>query len=451
MQNLTTNIPITNINFQELAKKYDTPLYIYDLDYIQGQYELIKDVLFSYKSLICYALKANSNLCIIKHLARLGSGADCVSINEIKRAVLGGIPKYKIIFSGVGKSAFEIREALGLDILLINVESKEELEMIETIASDMGKIARISIRVNPNINANTHPYISTGLNENKFGVQLEEAKRLYLYINKSKHLSAVGIHFHIGSQILDKAPMLESYHIVLDLARSIKAINKDLRFFDIGGGFGINYQKDEEMFDIKEYLSEIIISVNKLDLSLITEPGRFLLGNAGFLLTRVLRKKKNISKNFIIIDAAMNDLIRPSLYNAVHEIIHIDSKNTHDNLKKAKSLNLEIESKAQSSAHKSTNNTSNNILKSDVVGPICESGDYLAKDVELECESGDLLVVKSAGAYAYSMSSNYNSRMRPAEIAICQDEGGGVRDFLIKDREDFQKSIENELQHLKNI
>ncbi|WP_104747116.1 diaminopimelate decarboxylase [Helicobacter bilis] len=432
-------------DYEKLAKEYGTPLYIYDIESLQQQYLKIKDSFGGFKSLVCYALKANSNLSILNTLAKLGSGADCVSLNEVKRAILAGIPPYKIIFSGVGKEDYEIEEAIKLGILFINVESKMELYRIEaitkklygdsiankpshttetsqadslplTMPESMQYQTRISIRVNPDVDAKTHPYISTGLHENKFGLDIESAKELYIYAHKSEFLNPIGIHYHIGSQILDKAPLLESTQKILDLAKSLKALQIPLKFFDIGGGFGISYN-NEESFVIQDYIHEIIRKIDALDFTAICEPGRFIMGNSGALLTRVIGEKQTANKRFVIVDCAMNDLLRPSLYHAYHHISHITQK--------------EIDS----------------TQICDVVGAICESGDYVGKDIKLpHCESGDLLLIESAGAYGYSMSSNYNSRMRPAEIAIYNGES-----YLIKEREEFDLSVQNELSCLEKL
>ncbi|RDU72395.1 diaminopimelate decarboxylase [Helicobacter aurati] len=408
-------------NYIELAQIYNTPLYLYDLDSIQKQYTSIKNSFYGFKSLICYALKANSNLSIINTLARLGSGADCVSLNEIKRALLAGIPRYKIIFSGVGKEDYEIKEALELGILFLNVESEMELLRIEEIAKELIQShskhtisqARISIRVNPDVDAKTHPYISTGLHENKFGLDMQSAKRLYLYAHKSPYLSPIGIHYHIGSQILDFAPLLESTHKVLDLTKSLLSANIDLKFFDIGGGFGITYN-NEVAFDIAHYINQIIRHIDALNLTAICEPGRSIMGNNGAILTRVIGKKETHNKRFVIIDCAMNDLLRPSLYHAYHHISYLGDSQVGE---------TQI---------------------CDIVGAICESGDYIAKDRELPlCKAGDLLLIESCGAYGYSMASNYNSRLKPAEVAISSG-----KHFLIKQRESFEESVKNELQYL---
>ena len=401
------------MDFDALAHTYQTPLYVYDLNKISSQFEAIKEAFRARKSLICYALKANSNLSIVHHLANLGSGADCVSIGEVKRAIRAGIPKYKIIFSGVGKQDNEIIEALKDDILFLNVESEAELSHIESIAKQCHKVARISVRVNPNIDAKTHPYISTGLHENKFGVDIEQAKSMYISAKKSPFLEPVGIHFHIGSQLIDLEPIKQSAYKIAQLAHSLIALKIDLRFFDVGGGIGISYT-GESTIKPYDYAQSILESLRGLDLTIICEPGRYLVGESGVLLTKVLYEKKNGEKRFVVIDAAMNDLIRPTLYHAMHCIRHF-----------------------KSSSEESV---------CDVVGPICESGDYLAKNVLLPpMKSGDLLAFENAGAYGYSMSSNYNTRPRVAEVAI-QDK----IPRLIKHRERFEEMIKDEEALLQN-
>jgi len=401
------------LNFQHLAKKYQTPFYLYDFDYIQKQYTNLKDTFKSKKSLISYAIKANSNLSVIKHLAELGSGADCVSIGEVKRALLAGVSKYKIIFSGVGKSDAEIKEALEFDILMINLESSAELERVENIAKELSIKARISIRVNPNIDPQTHPYISTGLHDNKFGVDIDSAKRMYIYANNSKFLDPIGVHFHIGSQLTQLSPIREASEIIANLVRSLKAINIDIKFFDIGGGLGIRYD-DENTIKLEDYASVINESLKGLDITIVLEPGRFIVGNSGYFITKVLYEKINGSKRFVIVDGAMNDLLRPSLYDAYHKIELLTNNKT-------------------------------NISRCDIVGPICESGDFFAKDIELaQTEHNDLLVVKSAGAYGFSMASNYNTRGRVAEIAISKGE-----DRIIRARESFEDMIVLEKEFLK--
>ncbi len=262
------------INFRELASKYKTPLYIYDLDYMTKQYEELKEAFKGRKSLLAYAIKSNSNLSVINHFAQLGSGADCVSIGEVRRAFLAGVANYKIIFSGVGKSDEEIREAIEKDILYINVESEAELGRVELIAKELGANCRISIRVNPNIDPLTHPYISTGLHDNKFGVDIDSAKRMYIRANNSEHLDPVGIHFHIGSQLTELKPIYESAEIVADMVRSLQSIKIELKFFDIGGGLGVTY-KDEVTIKPYDYAQAVLGTLRGLDLTIVCEPGRF--------------------------------------------------------------------------------------------------------------------------------------------------------------------------------
>jgi len=402
------------IDFRELTNKYKTPLYVYDFDYMSAQYEALKEAFRGRKSIIAYAVKANSNLSVVKHFAKMGSGADCVSIGEVRRAFLAGIPAYKIIFSGVGKSDDEIREAIEKDILYINVESEAELGRVELIAKEIGKVSRISIRVNPNIDPKTHPYISTGLHDNKFGVDLNSAKRMYIKANNSEHLDPVGIHFHIGSQLTELTPIRESAEIVADLVRSLDGINIELKFFDIGGGLGIKYD-DETTISPYDYAQAILGTLTGLDMTILCEPGRFLTANAGYFISKVLYEKQNGEKKFVVVDGAMNDLLRPSLYNAYHE----------------------IEAITESSEEKRA---------VDIVGPVCESGDFFAKDYQLPpLEHNDLIVIKSAGAYGFGMGSNYNTRGRSAEVAV---ESG--KDRLIRKRESFEDLIALEKEYLED-
>ena len=401
------------INFKELANEYKTPLYVYDLDYMSAQYEELKEAFKGRKSILAYAVKANSNLSVVKHFADLGSGADCVSIGEVRRAFLAGIPAYKIIFSGVGKSDAEIREAIEKDILYINVESEAELGRVELIAKELGSTCRISIRVNPNIDPKTHPYISTGLHDNKFGVDLDSAKRMYIKANNSENLDPVGIHFHIGSQLTELKPIYESAEIVADLVRSLSNIKIELKFFDIGGGLGIVYD-DEVTIKPYDYAQAILGTLKGLDLTIICEPGRFLTANAGYFVSKVLYEKKNGSKRFVVIDGAMNDLLRPALYGAYHKIDVVTDSTTDK-------------------------------TPADIVGPVCESGDFFAKNYPLpDLAHNDLVVVHSAGAYGFGMGSNYNTRGRSVEIAL---KNGKSR--VIRDRESFEDLVALELKHLE--
>jgi len=392
------------INFSQLAEKYQTPLYVYDFNQITSQFEALKEAFKARKSILAYAVKSNSNLSVVKHLGELGAGADCVSIGEVRRALLAGIPKYKIIFSGVGKQDHEIKEALQSDILFINLESEAELGRVEMIAAQLDIKARISIRVNPNIDPKTHPYISTGLHGNKFGVELNAAKRMYLKAKNSPNLDPVGIHFHIGSQLTELEPIREAAEIVADLVRTLQAVDIELKFFDIGGGLGVTYD-DEVTIDPKEYAQAILGTLTGLDMTIMCEPGRFITANAGHFLTRVMYEKQNDEKRFVIVDGAMNDLLRPSLYSAFHRIEAVDNDGEKS--------------------------------PADIVGPVCESGDFFAKERLLpHFEHNDLIVVHSAGAYGFGMGSNYNTRGRAAEVAI---EDG--KDRLIRRRESFEDLI----------
>ncbi|MBX7490164.1 diaminopimelate decarboxylase [Helicobacter turcicus] len=413
------NTPQLSGNFkkellQEAADRFNTPLYVYDLDRIQKRFNELKQAFSGRKALVCYALKANSNLSVIKKLASLESGADCVSLGEIKRAIMAGIPKYKIIYSGVGKQDCEIKEAIKLGILFINVEGKEEMLRIEACSKELGIPARVSIRVNPDIDPQTHPYISTGLKENKFGVSIEEAKGMYLYAHNAKFLEPIGIHFHIGSQITKLKPIAESAQKIAQLTRSLLALKIGIKFFDIGGGIGIAYSK-ENTIDLYDYAQAILEELRGLDVTIVCEPGRFIVGNSGVFLTKVLYQKENQGKHFVIVDGAMNDLIRPSLYEAYHQILSLKNPN-------AESASYQV----------------------DIVGPICESGDYLGKNISLPLlEQGDILAILSAGAYGFSMASNYNTRPRCAEVAI---EGGEMR--LVRKRECFEDLIALEKEYL---
>jgi diaminopimelate decarboxylase len=399
------------IPFQELAQTYETPLYVYDFDAMTHQFETLKEAFRGKKSILAYAVKANSNLSVIKHFASLGSGADCVSIGEVRRALMAGVPAYKILLSGVGKRDDELREAILSDILYINVESEAELGRVEMVAKGLDKVARISVRVNPNIDPQTHPYISTGLHDNKFGVDLDSAKRMYIKAKNSQFLDPVGIHFHIGSQLTQLEPIYEAAVIVADLVRSLSAINIELKFFDMGGGLGVRYD-NEVTITPYDYAQAILGALKGLDLTIIGEPGRFLTANAGYFLTKVLYEKKNGAKRFVVVDGGMNDLLRPSLYKAYHRIEAI-----------AKEGELSV---------------------CDVVGPVCESGDFLAKEYILPLmEHNDLLVVHSAGAYGFGMGSNYNTRGRSAEVAF---EKGSAR--LIRERETFEDLIALEAKFL---
>lgn len=429
------------MDYSSLARKYGTPLYVYDFNEIQKNFIALKEAFAARKSLVCFAIKANSNLSVLKFLSDLGSGFDCVSIGELRRALYIGAKSYKIIFSGVGKQDSELEFALKSDILLINLESEAEMLRLEQIAQKLNKPARISIRVNPNVDAKTHPYISTGLNENKFGVNIETARKMYIYAKKSKFLNPVGIHFHIGSQLTDISPICDAAKIVSDLLRELRALEIDIKFFDVGGGIGIRYE-DEKQIVLYDYAQGILRSLSGLDVTIVCEPGRFIAGAAGVLLTRVLYEKQNCGKRFVIVDGAMNDLIRPSLYGA-HHAIEIIGAPSDINLNESgvSEVNLGGNGSDQTNGSGADEKISSVNLAAaslcDVVGPICESGDFLAKDVVLPpLRNGDLLAIKSAGAYGFSMSSNYNTRCRAAEVAVYDGQ-----DRLIRRRESFDELI----------
>lgn len=396
---------------QEIIKDIKTPFYLYDFDVIKERFLSIKNSLNGVSSNIFYAVKANSNLSLLKFLKELDSGFDCVSVNEIKRALLIGAKPYKIIFSGVAKSKEDLEFALQEKILYINIENQAELDLLEECAKNLNTVANISIRVNPNVDAKTHPYISTGLKENKFGVSLDIARKMYLKAHKSEYLNPIACHFHIGSNLLDLSPIIQSAKIIKDFVTSLNSAGLNIRFFDIGGGIGVSYLKDEIEPNIKDFFNQIKAIAK--DYTICTEPGRYIVANAGYLVTKVLYEKINENKRFVIVDAAMSELIRPSLYNAKHEIICFK-----DDLA--------------------------NSSKADVVGGVCESGDFLAKDVVLpSLNSQDYLIVKSAGAYGYVMSSNYNSRTKIAEYAIIN---GKIK--LINKAEDFMQMIKGEVECL---
>lgn len=401
------------MDYKQLKQEFNTPFYIYNFDFIKERFLNLKEAFKARKSQIFYAVKANSNLSLLQMLANLDSGFDCVSIGEVKRALKAGAKAYKIIFSGVGKTKEELRQALEYDILYINLESEAEMMLLESVAKELNLKARISIRVNPNVDAKTHPYISTGLNENKFGVEIDIARKMYLYAKNSSFLEPVGVHFHIGSQLLDISPIHEAAGIVAKLVRELKALQIDLKFFDIGGGLGVAYEKDECEPDLYNYAQGILAQLHGLDLTIGMEPGRYLVAKSGEFVCSVLYEKQNKTKRFVVVDGAMNDLTRPSLYEAYHEIILPYTQ-------------------AQESL-------------CDVVGGVCESGDFFAKARSLpSTQSGDIMVIKNTGAYGFSMSSNYNTRNKACELAL---EEGRVR--LIRQRENFEDQIALEEKFLK--
>lgn len=388
---------IDDVNVVDIAKQYGTPCFIYSRHYIEQRYQEFAQAFAKQPHLICYAVKANSNIAILNILAKLGAGFDIVSQGELERVLAAGGKPEKIVFSGVGKTATEITRALDVGIGCFNVESAAELERIQTIAKTHNRIAPIALRINPNINAKTHPYIATGLKENKFGISIEQIKSLYLEATKHSHLKVKGIGCHIGSQLLETAPFTEALTFLLNLIDELKA--NEIETIDIGGGLGVHYH-NENPPSIQEYAEALLKSLENRNLKLILEPGRALVANAGFLLTKVEYLKITPEKNFAIIDAGMNDLIRPMLYHAWHGILPA--------LQRPELPEIVY----------------------DVVGPICESGDWIAKERPLKIAADDILAIQSCGAYGFCTSSNYNSRPRAAEVMI--DKG---KTFLIRDRE----------------
>lgn len=378
-----------DVSLETIANQFGTPTYIYSKNTLIQTFESFKKGLLKTNHLVCFAVKANSNIAILNLFASLGAGFDIVSGGELERVLYAGGDPQKIVFSGVGKTASEIEAALKANILCFNVESRSELLRIEAVASKINIKAPISIRVNPDVDAKTHPYISTGLKDNKFGVDFNQALALYLEAKDMSYIEIKGIDCHIGSQITELKPFVDALDRVLSLVDQLKKNDIHLSHVDIGGGIGICYQ-DESPPDFEIYTKEILSKIQSLDVKIIFEPGRALVGNAGVLLSKVEYLKQNDVKHFAIIDAAMNDLMRPTLYDAYHEI----------------KIVREHDTKLQSF---------------DVVGPVCESGDFIAKNRSLKLKENDLICIMSAGAYGMSMSSNYNSRGRAAEVMVDQD------------------------------
>ncbi len=388
-----------DVDLAEHVGEWGTPSYVYSRATLERHWHAFDDALAGHPHLVCYAVKANSNLAVLNIMARLGSGFDIVSIGELERVLRAGGDPAKTVFSGVGKTRGEIERTLELGIRCFNVESQPELELISQIAAINGVCAPVSLRVNPDVDAKTHPYISTGQKENKFGISIEEASDLYLHAAENEHLDVVGMDCHIGSQLTTLTPFVDALDRLLVLFDTLAEQGLKLKHLDLGGGLGIRY-RDEDPPQPAEQAIALVERLNGRDVEVLIEPGRAIAGNAGILLTEVLYLKHNEFKNFAIVDAAMNDLMRPSLYGAWQEIIPLVPR-----------LNQRQ-------------------LCYDVVGPVCETGDFLGKDRELAIEQGDMLAVRSAGAYGFSMSSNYNSRPRAAEILV-----DGARATVVRERE----------------
>jgi diaminopimelate decarboxylase len=380
----------------EVAKRFATPCYVYSRTEIEQQWQALDSALAARKHLICYAVKANSNLAILNILARLGSGFDIVSVGELERVLKAGGDASKIVFSGVGKKANEMQRALEVGIKCFNVESLAELDRLNQLAGGMGKVAPVSLRVNPDVDAETHPYIATGLKENKFGITFGDALIGYERASAMAHLNIVGIDCHIGSQIISMSPFIDALDRLIELVQKIEASGITLQHIDIGGGLGIHY-RDETPPSAQEYAEEVCAKFANTKHEIIIEPGRSIVGNAGVLLTQVEFLKQTQDRNFAIVNAAMNDLLRPSLYSAWHEILPLTEQQT----------------KAEEDY--------------DIVGPVCETGDFLGKERKLSLQQGDLLAVCSAGAYGFTMASTYNSRPKVCEVMVDGDQVFEIR------------------------
>ncbi len=393
---------------ENLVAQYGSPLFIYSRGHFLAQYQALKDALAPLDPMLCYSAKVNTNQAVLRTFACAGAGVDIVSGGELHRALRAGFAPDKIVFAGVGKTEPEIEQALQSRILFFTVESEGELERIAACAEQLGIKGRIAIRVNPDVDPQTHIYTSTGKKENKFGLDLERARAAYQRADACASLEIAGLHMHIGSQILTAEPWGQALEKVRDLCREMKAVHPSFRFLDIGGGLGIRYEPEERDMELSVFHETIEPIVRELDLKLLMEPGRFLVGNGGILACRVQYVKDGPDKKFVIVDTGMNELIRPPLYQAFHDLIPV-----HETAER---------------------------VFGDVVGPICESGDFICKDRELPAAApGDLLAVCSAGAYCYSMASNYNSRPRPAEVMV-----SGAQHALVRERETYEDLVRGE-------
>ncbi|MCX8850636.1 diaminopimelate decarboxylase [Vibrio parahaemolyticus] len=390
-----------DVPLQALAEQYGTPLYVYSRATLERHWKAFDNAVGQHPHLVCYAVKANSNLGVLNALARLGSGFDIVSGGELERVIAAGGDAKKVVFSGVGKTPAEMKRALELGIKCFNVESEPELERLNKVAGELGVIAPISLRINPDVDAKTHPYISTGLRDNKFGIAFDRAPEVYQFAQSLPNLNVQGIDCHIGSQLTSIDPFIDATDRLLALIDDLKSQGINIRHLDVGGGLGVVY-RDELPPQPSDYAKALLGRLeNHQDLELIFEPGRAIAANAGILLTRVEFLKHTEHKNFAIIDAAMNDLMRPALYQAWQDIVPVSPRNGEPQTY-------------------------------DLVGPICETGDFLGKDRALVLQEGDLLAVRSAGAYGFVMSSNYNTRTRAAEVMV-----DGNQSHLVRQREEL--------------
>ena len=400
------------VALEHVAQRFGTPCYVYSRAAIESAYREFERALAGRRALVCYSVKANSNLAVLALMARLGAGFDIVSGGELVRVLAAGADPRKVVFSGVGKTQAEIAHALEAEILCLNVESEAELATVNAVAGRLGKRAPVALRVNPDVDARTHPYVSTGLKQSKFGVAHAEAERLYRVAAGLAHLELVGIGCHIGSQLMRAAPYVDAAERLLALVERLEADGIALGHIDLGGGFGIRY-REESPEPVSAFLEGALGVLAGRKERLLVDPGRAIVGNAGALLTRVEYVKPGEGRNFLVVDAAMNDLLRPALYDAWHEVRPA---------REAPSGSAQV--------------------LYDVVGPVCESGDFLARDRRLAARAGDLLAIMSAGAYGMAMSSNYNSRPRAAEVLI---EGSEAR--LVRERETLEHLLARE-RHL---
>jgi len=392
------------VSLEDIARQFGTPCYVYSRAAIESAYREFADELAGRSSLLCYSVKANSNLTVLSLMAQLGAGFDIVSGGELARVIAAGGDPAKIVFSGVGKSAIEIRDALQAGVLSINLESEQELARVNEIAVSMGKRAPVAFRVNPDVDAKTHPYISTGLKQSKFGIAYADAQRLYREAAQLPGIRITGIGCHIGSLMNDSAPFVAATRRIVALLARLEQAGIALAHIDLGGGMGIRY-RDEAQAPIAAFVHGALDALGGRKEKLLLDPGRSIVGNAGLLLTRIEYVKPGESKNFVVVDAAMNDLIRPALYDAWHEVRQV----------------RETELDAASGVY-------------DIVGPVCESGDFLARERRLAARPGDLLALMSAGAYGMVMSSNYNTRPRPAEVMVA-----GTKALLAREREQVEQ------------
>ncbi len=397
-----------DIAISELAETYGTPLYVYSRATLERHWHAFDRALAGRDHLVCYAVKANSNLAILNLLARLGSGFDIVSGGELQRVLRAGGEPDKIVFSGVGKLPAEMETALNCGIHCFNVESEQELELLNQIGGQNQKIAPVSFRINPDVDAKTHPYISTGLKENKFGINFEDAERVYLKAKDMVHIDIVGIDCHIGSQLTELSPYIDALERLLYLVQRLQKQGIKIKHLDLGGGLGIRY-RDETPPLPSDWFDALRDQLDGFEGKILVEPGRAIVGNAGILVSRVTYLKHSQNKNFAVIDAAMNDLIRPSLYSAWLEIIRVDPSSGEP------------------------------LRKYDIVGAICESSDFLGKDRSMQIAQGDLLAIRSAGAYGFSMASNYNTRTRAAEVMV-----DGDKHYCVRKREVFDDLVQGE-------